>query len=260
MSSHVNCMRNELFLNDISYSKCRVISYGAMKTGSYRIIYNAMLIYVESERQVSAVKLVTLFYTKKRIHSHDTGCHIKWISLRKKKHYCDVIMGPTASQITSTTSVYSIVYSGTDQRKHQSSATLAFVRGIHRGPVNSPHKWPATRKRFPCDDVIMKHDCCSMPYILWWYTDIIASVHCCPPYTPSPRVWLLMFWCLVALAFYNDDGCEYIVTQKPQKSETCRTHCNWWDRPLSDSSLVSFQNKDVILKAYGSTLKIRRSL
>ena len=42
-----------------------------------------------------------------------------------------------ASQITSLTIVYSIVHSGTDQRKHQSSASLAFVRGIHRGPVNS---------------------------------------------------------------------------------------------------------------------------
>ena len=45
--------------------------------------------------------------------------------------------------------------SGTDQRKHQSSASLAFVRGIHRRPVNSPHKWPVTRKMFPFDDVIM---------------------------------------------------------------------------------------------------------
>ena len=46
------------------------------------------------------------------------------------------------------------LFSG-DQRKHQSSASLAFVRGIHRGPVNSPHKWPVTRKMFPFDDVIM---------------------------------------------------------------------------------------------------------
>ena len=42
-----------------------------------------------------------------------------------------------------------------DQRKHQSSALLAFVRGIHRWPVNSPHTWPVTRKMFPFDDVIM---------------------------------------------------------------------------------------------------------
>ena len=61
-----------------------------------------------------------------------------------------------ASQITSLTIVYSAVYSAADQRKHQSSASLAFVRGIHRGPVNSPHKGPVTRKMFPFDDVIMK--------------------------------------------------------------------------------------------------------
>ena len=45
-----------------------------------------------------------------------------------------------------------------DQRKHQSSASLAFVRGIHREPVNSPHTWSVTRKRFPFDDVIMNRD------------------------------------------------------------------------------------------------------
>ena len=71
------------------------------------------------------------------------------------RHYGDVIMGAVASQITSLTIVYLTVYSDADQRKHQSSASLAFVRGIHRGPVNSPHKWPVTRKMFPFDDVIM---------------------------------------------------------------------------------------------------------
>ena len=55
-----------------------------------------------------------------------------------------------ASQVTSLT-----VYSGADQRKHQSSALLAFVWGIHRGPVNSPHKWPVTREMCPFDDVII---------------------------------------------------------------------------------------------------------
>ena len=64
-------------------------------------------------------------------------------------------MGAMASQITSLTIVYSTVYSGADQREHQSSASLAFVRGIHRSPVNSPHKWPVTRKMLPFDDVIM---------------------------------------------------------------------------------------------------------
>ena len=48
-------------------------------------------------------------------------------------------MGTTVSQITSLTIVYSTVYSGADQRKHQSYASMAFVRGIHRWPVTSPH-------------------------------------------------------------------------------------------------------------------------
>ena len=68
-------------------------------------------------------------------------------------------MSAIASQITSLTIVYSTVYPGTDQSKHQSSASLAFVWGIHRGPVNSPHKWPVTRKMFPFDDVIMTGEC-----------------------------------------------------------------------------------------------------
>ena len=70
-------------------------------------------------------------------------------------HYTDVIMTEGASQITNFTIVYSDVHSGGYQRKHQSSASLAFVRGIHRRPVNSPRKGPVTRKMFPFDDVIM---------------------------------------------------------------------------------------------------------
>ena len=69
-------------------------------------------------------------------------------------HYNDVIMGAIASQITSLTIVFSTVYLDTDQRNYQSSASLAFAWGIHRRSVNSPHKWPVTRKMFPFDDVI----------------------------------------------------------------------------------------------------------
>ena len=64
-------------------------------------------------------------------------------------------MGAMASQITSVTIAYSNAYSGADQRKHRSLASLAFVRGIHRWPVNSLHKWTITRKMFPFNDVIM---------------------------------------------------------------------------------------------------------
>ena len=98
-------------------------------------------------------------------------------------HYNDIIMSAMASQITSPTIVYPTVNSGTAQTKHQSSASLFFLRGIHQWTVNSPQKlmasnaknvsirwchhviclWPVnslqkgpvTRKKFPLDDVIM---------------------------------------------------------------------------------------------------------
>ena len=73
----------------------------------------------------------------------------------KPSHYSDVIMSTMASQITGVATVCSNVCSGADQRKHQSSASLAFVRGIHRWQVNSPLKGPVTRNMFPFDDDIM---------------------------------------------------------------------------------------------------------
>ena len=66
-------------------------------------------------------------------------------------------MGAMAPQINSPTIVYSTVYSGADQRTHQSSGSLAFVREIHRWRVNFPQKGPVTRKMFSIDDVIMEN-------------------------------------------------------------------------------------------------------
>ena len=87
-------------------------------------------------------------------------------------HYSDVIMSAMASQITSVTIIYTIVCSGADRRKHQSSAALAFVRGIQRSAVNSPHKGPVTRKRFPFDDVVMSIIIVS----LWNLTSVSATL------------------------------------------------------------------------------------
>ena len=64
-------------------------------------------------------------------------------------------MTAMASQITGVSIVCSTVGSGVDQRRLQNSASLAFVWGIHRWPVNSPHKRPVTRKMFPFNDLIM---------------------------------------------------------------------------------------------------------
>ena len=81
----------------------------------------------------------------------------KWIRKMIHSHHSDVVMSTKASQVTSLTIVYSTVYSGTDERKHQSSASLSIVRGIPRWPVNSPCKESLTRKMPPFDDVTMVH-------------------------------------------------------------------------------------------------------
>ena len=77
-----------------------------------------------------------------------------------KYYYSDVIRSGVASQITSLTIVYSNGYSGTNQRKHQSSTSPAFVRGIHRWPVNSLHKGPVTWTFF--FSIWWRHHCISM--------------------------------------------------------------------------------------------------
>ena len=91
----------------------------------------------------------------------DQVCWLIWYA---QTQYTDVIVSAMASQITSFPIVYSTVYSDADQRKHQSSASLAFVRGIHRWPLNSAHKGPVTRKMFSFDDVIMVPSHASVPH------------------------------------------------------------------------------------------------
>ena len=89
-------------------------------------------------------------------NSTDSGSTLGQLALLL--HYSDVIISAMASHINGVSIVWSTrtVCSGADQRKQQSSESLAFVWGIHRWPVNSPHKMPVTRKMFPFDDVIMR--------------------------------------------------------------------------------------------------------
>ena len=108
-------------------------------------------------------------YQSKSTYGHITAVMTKWrnrtnAGVSTVFHQNDVIMGAIESQITSLTIVYSTVCSDVDERKHQTSASLAFVWGIHRWPVNSRHKWPVTRKMFPFDDVI-----------IIWYNAIMDS-------------------------------------------------------------------------------------
>ena len=82
--------------------------------------------------------------------SHNEPMHLVHI-----RHNSDVTVGTMASQITSTSPICWTFCLGSHQRKHQRSASLVFVRGIHRWPVDPPHKGPVTRKMIPFDDVIM---------------------------------------------------------------------------------------------------------
>ena len=86
--------------------------------------------------------------------------------------YSDVIMSAMAFQYISLPIVYLIVYSGADQIKHQSSASLAFLRGIYRWPMNSTHRWPVTRKIFPLDDVIMTLHCSHLQALIVGWTTL----------------------------------------------------------------------------------------
>ena len=86
-------------------------------------------------------------------------------------HYSDVIISTMASQFTGV-SIVTQPFAQT-QGKHQSSASLAFVRGIQRWPVNSPHKGPVTRKMFPFDDVIMAQHCAVVQRLHW----LLINVH-----------------------------------------------------------------------------------
>ena len=101
-------------------------------------------------------------------------------------------MGAIASQITSLPIVYSTLYSDADQRKHQSSAWLAFVWGIHRGSVNSPHKWSVTRKMFPFDDVIMMNQFSARIYATLSFNDLTIQVQISHVY----ETWASPYPCL----------------------------------------------------------------
>ena len=169
----------------------------------------------------------------------------KWLPFLFE-HYNDIIMGVMASQVTSLTIVYSAVYSGADQRKHQSFASLAFARGIHRWPVNSPHKWPVTRKMSPFDDVIM-----IISYVTYTITTALLNIPCCTQKT----LWLWYFSCIHTLfqiftcCFLQDERSQVLTTTglviavsdfllyltpdtliDPIEKTTLKNHCEYFDQ------------------------------
>ena len=140
-------------------------------------------------------------------------------------------MSMMALQITSLTIVYSTVYSGADQRKHQSSTSLAFVRRIHRRSVNSPHKWPVMQKMFPFDDVIMinwcldhflQNGCRWVPQNCIEEKSILLHVMawCCQAtrYYPSQ-------WGPKSMSLYGMTRLRWVKQKYNKTSSACRVHC-----------------------------------
>ena len=159
--------------------------------------------------------------------------------LHMNARYSDIIMSTIGSQITSLTIVYSVLSSGADQRKHQSSASLAFVQGIHRCPVNSPHKWPVTRKMFPFHDVIM-----DFTIVVWQGVAVnLKSLHwdliCCTVISGQMRA---------ILAWWRGDGNWEIQTELGEY---------WRIRWIYDQGFVGNARKgrDGILIAYRNNME-----
>ena len=125
-----------------------------------------------------------------------------------------------ASQITGVSIVSSTVGSDAD-KKDQSSESLAFVRGIHRWPVNSPHKGPVTRKMFLFDDVIMPLSCFTHHNAYKYPRGFLS--YCTPTHWCnfcSPRVIIVDLIKGISYAVRNVDTKPGVLTSEHQKN-----HC-----------------------------------
>ena len=143
-------------------------------------------------------------------------------------------MDTMASQVTSLTIVYLTVYSGAYQRKHQSSASLAFARVIHRWPVNSPHKCPtpADIKHNYCGNTTYSNISLSSPWIYKYTTDPHSFITC----RPISAGWLLD-WASTVPTCQSDIG-EWIrnpvdsevISSKITENNFCKCplkHCRY---------------------------------
>ena len=176
-----------------------------------------------------------------------------------------------ASPITSLTIVYSTFYSGVDRRKHQSSASLAFVRGIHRWPVNSPHKWPVTRKMFLFDDVIMSCTCFFYSVWLWLRKYRIRSRR----ENSVIGTWPIQSYdCSSAIEATRKNRCRYTtqVTKWYQKNITARRsmyqrNTNWktarvfvWDTRLTIVIIDHLYSGNEVYFFRGQSIHIHRNM
>ena len=101
--------------------------------------------------------------------------------------------------------------SGRRSKKTSKPASLAFVRGIHRRPVNYPHKWPVTRKLFPFDDVIMVSELTRKLENMAFVTSILEG-----------RFWLLRW----------STGLD----------KSSRSHQHMWPPPVINQSIVRYND------------------
>ena len=99
----------------------------AMICGFYVVFSFSSSVFFE---EIEKIYPIYLYVDDKEIWNHRSNIFLVW--MEHNEHDNNVIMGTMASQITGITIVDSNIYSGKDQRKHQSSASLAFVMGIHR--------------------------------------------------------------------------------------------------------------------------------
>ena len=143
-------MRRFIYLAENLFTKRPFdVNYSVPAADNYNDHYCNLQYCAELERTLPNV------YCKRKLREHSC-CQSFLIHV---KYVINITMSAMASRITSLTLVCSNIYSGADQRKNQSSASLAFVRGIHRWPVNSTHEGPATWKMFPFDDVMLICTC-----------------------------------------------------------------------------------------------------
>ena len=167
-----------VYVTSLSPFQCHANSYSSLLKA--RIIYFQLgpilkKKIIKNSSKIASMVILWLYCLHDRISytgkMRSSSCWIRvW-------HYSDVIMGMMASQITGLTIVYSTIYSGADQRKHQSSTSLAFVWGIHWWPDNSSNKWPVTWKMFPFHDIIMDSQSCD-PFS-FWNTCMLILVYLC---------------------------------------------------------------------------------
>ena len=103
------------------------------------------------------------------------------------KHYSDMITRAMASQITGFSLLCSNVCSGADQREHANSASLAYVKGNQRWPLDSLHKGPVTEKIFPFHEGIMEK----------------RNTISCSPARAMGRLFKVIWWKLAILKMFN---------------------------------------------------------